>query len=135
MTYEELVKRIKHWNVDARLYLGTPFTHPDVAVQIKRYEAVTCLASDLTRDGLIVYSPVTHYWPQVVASGFHAAYEDQKLWERLNAAYLNLSDGLIVYCAEDWRKSHGLAFEIRESRRQRKAVFHLSCTQKGDDEL
>lgn len=45
------------------VYLATPYTHDDEAVEEERFERVSIIAGHLMNQGYIVYSPISHNHP------------------------------------------------------------------------
>lgn len=65
----------------------------------------------MCREGVLVYSPITHYWPQVIHAGYPERMLESEFWRPFNDAFLEWADGLIVLMNDGWRKSAGLSYE------------------------
>lgn len=52
-----------------RVYLATPYSHPDPKVREARFQAVNAVAAQLMRDGHHVYSPISHAHPTLRDAG------------------------------------------------------------------
>lgn len=46
-----------------RIYLAAPYTHDDPSILQQRYEIITKVATELTKLGFHVFSPITHAHP------------------------------------------------------------------------
>ena len=91
------------------IYLGCPYSHPDRAVRVERFEKVTKVAAKLVEVGYHVYSPITHSHPMAEVGNLPG---DWAFWERQDRIYLEMSKAMFVLCLKGWRESKGLRAEI-----------------------
>jgi hypothetical protein len=89
-------------------YLGTPYSHPDPAVQMFRYRAVTLLAHQFFTQGKLAYSPITHNI-SLDHLGIHGCWQ---VWREFDECMLARCGKLIVFQLPGWKESRGLQNEI-----------------------
>lgn len=89
-------------------YLACPYMDPDVNVRKKRLATVTQVAHDLIKQGLLVYSPLTHNIP-IDQLGIHG---DWHTWRTFDLEMLGRCDRLIVLKLDGWDRSSGVTAEI-----------------------
>lgn len=90
------------------VYLASPYSHPDAAVREARFQAVARHAAKLMRDGVNVFSPITHTHP-IAQYGLPKGWA---FWERYDRVMLGVCDRLIVLKLDGWEESKGVAVEI-----------------------
>lgn len=91
------------------IYLASPYSHPDRAVRVARFEAVNHLAANLMRDGLAVYSPISHTHSIAEAGGLPLGWD---YWESYDRTIMAVCSRMIVFCQDGWRDSRGVQAEI-----------------------
>ena len=91
------------------LYLASPYSHPDPAVRLQRYEAACRAAATLLHAGPAVYSPIVHSHPLVA----HGLPTDWSFWSRFDQPFLEIADGMVVLMLVGWRDSVGVREELR----------------------
>jgi len=91
------------------VYLATPYSHPELAVQRLRFEQVSRLAAELMSRGVYVYSPISHTHPIAMAGYLPTGWD---FWEAHNRTMLSRCDRLVVYMQDGWEESVGVAAEI-----------------------
>lgn len=92
------------------LYLAIAYTSDDPEVREERFKVATARAAELTKAGVIVYSPITHGHPMCVAHGLPRDFE---FWGPHCRAFLEVSRELEVIMVEGWRVSPGVTREIK----------------------
>ena len=92
------------------IYLAGPYTHPDEAVRLKRYEALTAKAAELMKDGHVVFSPITH--GHVIAEA-HDLPTDFAWWGKQCLGMLRHADKIMVLALPGHEESKGVGAEIR----------------------
>lgn len=90
------------------IYIACPYSHPDPAVRRARFDAVTRLGAKLSREGKVVFSPLTHSHP-MAEYGLPAGWD---YWERADREFLAACSDMIVYCLPGWTDSVGVKAEI-----------------------
>lgn len=114
-----------------RLYLGTPYSHPDLAVSQQRFEDVTKVSAKLVNEGHIVFSPITHTHP-IIMTGLlpEEADGDREgnwdFWRQQDIAFLDWCQVLAVYKNDGWEESVGLQSEIDMIKAAEKAIWYLN---------
>jgi hypothetical protein len=95
------------------VYLATPYSHPDVRVRERRFRRVNRVAANLMRDGVHVFSPISHAHPIAVEGDLP---KDWSYWEAYNRAILVICGRVIVLEQDGWRESIGIGNEIKIAR-------------------
>ncbi|CAN5470617.1 DUF1937 family protein [soil metagenome] len=90
------------------IYFASPYSHPDPRVREHRFRAACHAAASMLRDGHVVFSPIVHSHP-LVAFGLPTAWAS---WERIDRAYLERCDGVMVLMLDGWEASVGVRAEI-----------------------
>jgi hypothetical protein len=103
-------------------YLASPYTHVDVVVRQRRYEAACLAISELLKAGQHVYSPIV-YSHQLCAYGLPV---DWQFWQEYDRRLLEICDGLIVLQLDGWQESVGVNAEMAIARELGKPISFLS---------
>lgn len=90
-------------------YLASPYSHPDRAVRVQRFEAACRAAAKLMREGVHVYSPIVHNHPIAEAANIPMGWD---VWETHDRVSLSCCNKVIVLRAEGWDRSNGVKAEI-----------------------
>jgi hypothetical protein len=96
------------------VYMASPYTHPDPAVEDARYEAALAAFAQLASHGIHVFSPIVHCHPAARAHGLPV---DADWWRDYNWALIALCDAVWVLPIDGWRESRGIAGEIKLAER------------------
>lgn len=108
-----------------RIYLATPYTHPDPAVRRARFDAVTRAAGALMRRRFLVFSPITMGHP--ISDACPDIPGDFSYWENACLSYLSeWATALVVLTLDGWRESRGVTTEIAVAREWGLPVKYLS---------
>lgn len=89
-------------------YLSCPYTHPDPRVQKMRLCAANWVAYDLFKNGVYVYSPLTHNIP-INNLGVHGNWVT---WKDFDHSMVARCDRLIILKLPGWEVSKGVAAEV-----------------------
>ena len=100
------------------IYLASPYSHLDPRVREHRFRAACQAAASMLRDGHVVFSPIVHSHP-LVAFGLPTAWSS---WERIDRAYLERCDEVMVLMLDGWEASVGVRAEIGIARALGKPV-------------
>lgn len=92
------------------VYLAVPYSHPEPAVREARFAAVNKVAADLMRQGLHVFSPISHTHPIAMAGELPLGWD---FWEAFDRAYLSHCHKIIVLKLEGWDQSKGVTAELK----------------------
>lgn len=90
------------------VYMASPYSHPDSDVMQQRFQEAACHAAKLMREGINVFSPITHTHPI-------AQYDLPKgwdFWKQYDEKMLAVCDSMIVLKLDGWEQSKGVQAEI-----------------------
>jgi len=93
-----------------RVYLATPYSHPDPAVREARFQAVNTVAAKLMQDGHHVYSPISHTHPIALAGDLPKGWD---FWEAYDRTFIEWAEEVHVYLADGWQESKGVQAEMK----------------------
>ena len=88
----------------------------------ERYEDAEQVVAILTRQQIVVYSPIVHY--HNLAKKYKLQ-KELKFWLRIDFHMIQLSSLLLVLQLEGWKYSKGVENEVREARRLDKNVRYI----------
>ncbi len=91
------------------VYLATPYSHQDASVREERFRAVNAAAAELMRQGMHIFSPISHTHPIALAGDLPLGWE---YWQAYDRAILAACCKLIVLMLDGWKESKGVAGEI-----------------------
>ena len=95
------------------VYLACPYSHTDRSVRVARFEAVNKVAAALMREGLKVFSPISHTHPIAEAGELPLGWD---YWHEYDKAFLSASYKMVVLMLDGWRESAGVNGEIEIAR-------------------
>jgi hypothetical protein len=107
-------------------YLACPYSHEDPKVKQWGHNRVNQVAHDLMRQGIYVYSPLTHNVP-LAHLGIHGNW---LTWSTFDHEMLSRCDCLIVLKLEGWQHSMGVQAEIKRAEALGKTIEWLEDSQK-----
>jgi len=90
-------------------YLAIPYSHEDVLIRKYRFEIANKIAAALTREGRIIFSPISHCHP-LTDYGLPDSWE---YWKKYAYEFLKVVKKLIVIKLNGWEKSIGVQGEIK----------------------
>lgn len=90
-------------------YLASPYSHCEEEVKNKRAEQAAIAASELTKAGVLVFSPIVHSHAMHRVGGLEGTWD---FWQKIDLDYLNHSALLVVLKLPGWEKSVGVTAEI-----------------------
>jgi len=99
-----------HAVVRPLVYLACPYSHPVRAVRVRRFEAVNRAAAKLMRQGLHIFSPISHTHPIAETGELPLGWE---YWQAYGRAYLTHCHKLIILRLDGWDRSKGVEAELR----------------------
>lgn len=105
----KLISRAEDRAAKVLVYFAAPYSHPDPVVRESRFLAINEAASGLMREGVKLFSPISHTHPIAVAGGLPTGFD---YWESYDRAILACCCRLIVYQLDGWRESKGVKAEI-----------------------
>ena len=83
-------------------YIAGPYSHPDLAMRVYRFECLNKLAAEYVRNGHIVYSPISMWHSIALGNDLPRGYE---FWGFVDEAMLKMSKLLVVLQLDGWRES------------------------------
>ena len=89
-------------------YLATPYTDPDTKVMRQRFELANRTAALLMKNGMLIYSPISHSHP-IAQYGLPL---DWEYWQHYDKEILSICDELIIILAPGWDRSKGVQAEM-----------------------
>ena len=94
-----------------KIYLASPYSHPDKAVCNERFKQAYKAASNLMSQGYIVFSPIAHSVPIADCLKNHF---DHDFWLEQDFSFLDSwADEMWVLMIDGWEESEGILAEIR----------------------
>ena len=103
------------------IYLASPYTHPDPAIQEARFHAACRQAAEMLRCGIRVFSPIAYTHP-IAAHGLPG---DWSFWNDQDRAFLQMCSEVWVLMLDGWRESEGVQAEIEIALRLGKPVVYV----------
>ena len=105
------------------VYLATPYSKYPKGLTGAFMDAAK-IAAGLLREGVSVYSPITHTHPIAIHGGIDPL--DHTVWLKFDAAMIAKSDALLVAQMDGWDASFGIAHEITAFAKARKPIHYLN---------
>ena len=103
-------KRTKFEGPQLDIYLAVPYSNPDPEIREKRYNAVTRLTGLMSKEGYIVFSPITHSHPVAKMTKLSGGWG---FWSKIDYAFIRACKICVVYMLPGWRQSVGVQAEIK----------------------
>ena len=91
------------------VYLATPYSHPEREIREWRFRRVNAVAARLMREGVHIYSPISHTHPIAEAGDLPKGWD---YWEQYDRTILACCSKVIVFRQEGWQLSAGVQAEI-----------------------
>lgn len=107
------------------IYLASPYSHEDKAVEAARFESVCKVAAALMREGQMVFSPIAHTHPIALAGDLPRGFDYYAAYDEL---MISRCDELYVLMLDGWRESVGVTAEVEIARRLGKRVRYVTLT-------
>lgn len=105
------------------IYLASPYTHEDPAVQQARFETACRAAAHLMNKGHAVFSPIAHTHPIACAGDLPKGWD---FWERYDRTILAGCHSMMVLQLDGWQQSRGVQAEIAIMRELGKPVEYMA---------
>jgi len=93
-------------------YLASPYSDPNQDVRAQRFKMACWAAGMLIRQGVVVFSPISHSHP-IALEMDHPT--DWETWRAQDLAILGRCDHLFILKLEGWQDSVGVKAEIAEA--------------------
>ena len=104
------------------IYLACPYTHPDRAIRLERFQAASRAAASLMAQGKHVFSPISHTHPIAEVGELPLGWD---FWEGYDKAFLSIASEMIVLKVPGWESSKGVQAEIRIAQEMGLPVSYL----------
>ena len=114
------------------VYLACPYTHPDPATRLSRFNFATHAAATLIRRGHIVYSPITMTHPIDVVMAGDAGTLGSDYWVRFDEAFMKVCSRIVVLAIDGWQDSRGVKREIEYFQIQGKPISFMSAVDSAE---
>lgn len=109
----------------SRIYLASPYSHPEISIRVERYQAACKAAANLMRAGGLVFSPIAHSHP---LAGFSLP-SDFGYWRNWRLSFLDRwATGLYILKLPGWNESAGIAAEWDCANKKRLPVAFLEAS-------
>jgi hypothetical protein len=105
-----------------KIYLASPYSHPDVKIREERFIAACKKAGQLMFQGHLVHAPIVHSHPIAIQCKLPT---DWSFWERYDIEYIKWADEVWVLCLPGWDGSIGIEAEISIAKKMGKPVVYL----------
>jgi len=106
-----------------KIYLATPYSHPDLTIRLARFEAINKVAGELMRKGCLVFSPISHTHPIAVAGNLPLGWE---FWAAYDRSFIEWCDEVHVFQQDGWQESTGVVAEIKLAKEMNKPVVFIN---------
>ena len=107
------------------IYLASPYSHEDPAVQNRRFRVVCRVAARLMRQGHQVFSPIAHSHPIAESGGLPG---DWAFWEAYDHTMMDACKELWVVMMDGWATSRGIMAEVGYMQAAGKQVAYIRPT-------
>lgn len=97
-------------DTNALTYLACPYSHPDRAVRVSRFEAANRAAAVLMARGEFVFSPISHTHSIAEAGDLPKGWG---FWQAFDRIYLAHSKKVVVLTIDGWLESVGVQAELK----------------------
>lgn len=105
------------------IYLASPYTKYVFGLT-EATKDVALIAGRLIRKGLNIYSPIVHTHYIAVAAGIDPV--DHEFWMKVDAAFMERCDALMVCRMPGWDESSGVAHEVDEFDKRNRPIIQLN---------
>jgi hypothetical protein len=94
------------------IYLACPYTHPDPAVRLDRFQQATKAAAVLIRQGHIVFSPITMTHPIDLEMAGVENTLGSDFWVTFDQTFMERCDVFALLPLAGWQDSSGIEREL-----------------------
>lgn len=113
------------------IYLASPYTHDDKAVEAERYERISLITVGIMNTGLQVFSPIAAGVPLAKFGGLPT---DWAYWEESCKVMISRCQRFIVIQFDGWDVSVGVLAEIEYAKSLGIAIEYLDPNEFGEEE-
>ncbi len=106
-----------------KIYLATPYsTNSDPATRIIRFLAVNKVAARLMLEDFLVFSPISHTYPILLAGDLPIGW---KFWAEYDRTFIEWCDKVYIFMQPGWRESVGVTAEIKIAEELNKPIIYI----------
>ena len=95
--------------------------HPYSGDHLKNFKKVNIIAAKLIKQGIMIYSPISHTHP--IAYDGKLDPDDHDLWLKLDRQFMEHCEGLIL--CDGWEFSFGCRFEYNYFKDRDKPIHYI----------
>lgn len=106
------------------IYVGSPYSHSNMDVRLKRFEDVSKYCSELVSKGYLAISPITYGH---VLTQYKEMPTDFEFWGNFCLGLLKKCDYLYILMLEGWENSLGLIEEIKFAEKNNIEIKYIKC--------
>ena len=114
------------------IYLASPYSSKDPAIQQRRYISVCKAAAELMRRGVHVFSPIAHSWSVAEHGNLHG---DFAFWQEIDFEWIRMCGAVWVYTLKGWQNSVGVQAETRYAECMQISIKEISPASLGLDDV
>lgn len=103
-------------------YLASPYSHPDEAVRLYRFEAAKFAAAKLMNEDIAVFSPIAYSHP--IALSYELP-TDWNFWQDQDESMITALDLFMVLPLDGWQQSVGVQAELEIAKNLSKPPMYL----------
>lgn len=112
------------------LFISSPFSHKDKAIENARVEEVNKYIAELTSQGFHVFSPIT-YGTTILK--YKKLPSDWKFWKDFCEAFLEKCEEMWVLKLDGWDTSEGVAAEIQFAIENNIKIKYIEVDKKSEN--
>jgi len=104
-----------------KIYLASPYSHPDDTIKIHRFKRIAeVVASLMRKDGKsLFFSPIAFSHPVALYGNMDGSWVS---WKKIDIEFINFCEELWVVMLDGWKESTGVKEELRYALDQNKTV-------------
>ena len=108
--------------IRGKAYLAVPYSDPCPNLRHRRWQEANRMAAILTREGWLVYSPISMGHPIARIGDLPTEFE---FWRQHCEWMLSVCDTLVVLTIDGWRESIGVTAEIEMAEERRLKIVYI----------
>jgi len=95
-----------------KIYLASPYSHPDIGIKIGRFRRIAEIQADLMRKNPkdLFFSPIVASHPVALYGKLEGSWD---YWKRIDLEFINFCSEVWVVMLDGWKESKGVQEEIR----------------------
>lgn len=103
-------------------YLGLPYSDDDPAVEDWRAEVSNAVAVDLTKQGRIIFAPISAWHHLARKYELPGTFE---YWLKLDEEFIKASKKLLIITLPGWKESTGVTEEIKLAKKYNVPIEYI----------